>query len=75
MLVPLVAFNSSKYRIGFGKGFYDRFFSRHPNANNILKIGLAYDGQHFKDLDVAPDVFDAHDWPLDYIVTETQIYE
>lgn len=42
MLVPGIAFSTEGARIGFGKGFYDKYLSQH---NSILKIGIAYDWQ------------------------------
>ncbi|MCS7302228.1 MAG: 5-formyltetrahydrofolate cyclo-ligase [Candidatus Kapabacteria bacterium] len=60
ILVPVVAFNSALYRIGYGKGYYDRFLSTVP----YRRIGLAYAMQH---AEFQPD---AHDVPLDAVVTE-----
>ena len=42
MLVPGIAFSTQGARIGFGKGFYDKYLSQH---NSIFKIGIAYDWQ------------------------------
>lgn len=42
ILVPGIAFSTQGARIGFGKGFYDKFLSQH---NSIFKIGIAYDWQ------------------------------
>ena len=62
--VPLVACDLSKNRIGFGKGYYDRFLQKTP----CLKIGLCYD---FQVVDkIKPNEFDV---PLDIIVTPTKI--
>ena len=64
LVTPLVAFNEDKGRIGYGKGYYDGYIERyHP-----LTIGLAFDLQKEK-FEV-----EAHDQPLDYIITETNIY-
>ena len=64
-LVPLVACDKNKNRIGYGKGYYDKFLSKTP----CVKIGLCYD---FQVLDkIQPKPFDV---PLDYIVTPTKIY-
>lgn len=41
VIVPGVAFDSKKNRLGRGKGFYDRFFKR----NNSVKIGVGFDFQ------------------------------
>lgn len=39
IFVPLLAFDLQGHRIGYGKGFYDRFLATCPK--NILKIGLS----------------------------------
>ncbi|RJX31402.1 MAG: 5-formyltetrahydrofolate cyclo-ligase [Oxalobacter sp.] len=61
LLVPCVGFNSSRYRIGYGGGFYDRTLALAPKP---LAIGIAYSFQLVK--------FETseHDVPLDLIVTE-----
>lgn len=61
IIVPLVAFNGNNQRIGFGKGYYDRYFSK--NAKGI-KIGLAYS---FQKIDNS-DIFNDFDIPLDFII-------
>lgn len=38
IIVPGICFDKRGYRIGYGKGFYDRFLSKH----NIYSIGLTY---------------------------------
>lgn len=42
VLCPGIAFSRDKARIGFGKGYYDRFLKEAPQA---FRIGLAYDFQ------------------------------
>ncbi len=65
-VVPLLAFNRTLHRIGYGKGCYDRFFVTHPPC---VKVGLAYDEQEFEFVPEPQDV------PLDYIVTPTRVLE
>ncbi len=63
---PLVAFDENRNRIGYGGGFYDRFF---VNRQSIIKIGIAYD---FQKIDkIVPTAWDI---PLDYVVTNEKIY-
>lgn len=69
VIVPGIAFNENGGRIGFGKGYYDKFFSeREKTGDKILKISLAYDFQidnRFKE--------EKHDKNVDIIVTEKRI--
>ncbi|MDE6273814.1 MAG: 5-formyltetrahydrofolate cyclo-ligase [Clostridiales bacterium] len=41
-LVPLLAVDRQGVRLGYGGGYYDRYFAKHPN---VLRVGLAYGGQ------------------------------
>jgi len=66
IIVPGVAFSLQGYRIGYGAGYYDRFFS--GLEKNIPSIGLAFDLQI---VDSFP--FEPHDLKVDFILTETQI--
>ncbi len=66
ILVPLVAFDTSGHRIGFGGGWYDRFLSMQPHAQ---KIGLAYELQRVDYIPAEP-----HDEYLNVVVTEKRIY-
>ena len=67
ILVPGVAFDLSGHRIGYGKGFYDRFL-HHPGCTSQL-IGLCHD---FQLTDGAIPV-DIHDIPMEIIVSATRI--
>ena len=64
IFVPLVACDENKNRLGFGKGYYDKYMS----GKSVLKIGLCYDFQ------VTNEIV-AHPWdvPLDMIITEKRI--
>lgn len=65
-IVPGVVFDRNCHRIGYGKGFYDRYISL--NDPHII-IGLAYDMQ-------IADVFDTEecDRAVDMVITENGIY-
>lgn len=65
-IIPLVAFDRKMSRIGFGKGYYDRYLNRYNK--NCIKIGLAYSFQETSNIPAEP-----HDVKLDYIVTEKEI--
>ena len=63
IVVPGIAFDQKGYRLGYGKGFYDRFLTKCPHA---IRIGLAYQIQ------VVEDTFpQAWDVPVQHIFTET----
>ncbi len=61
-LCPLLAVDEAGYRLGYGGGYYDRYFASHPE---VLRVGLCYRGQVVKKLPHG-----AHDARLDAIVTE-----
>lgn len=61
LLIPCVGFNSQRFRIGYGGGYYDRTLATSPKP---LAIGIAYTLQ-LVEFDTSP-----HDVPLDVIVTE-----
>lgn len=61
-LVPGIVFSSSKYRIGYGGGYYDRWIKN--NSKNMY-IGLAYEVQIIEDFEK-----NEYDQKMDYIITE-----
>jgi 5-formyltetrahydrofolate cyclo-ligase len=66
LLVPLAAFDAERNRIGWGKGHYDRAIERLvADGAPLLTIGIAFS---FQQVPAAPA--EAHDRPLDAIVTE-----
>ena len=66
VFVPLLAFDESGSRIGYGKGFYDRFLSKcRPDS---VKIGLSF-------FQSEPKIIHENiDFPLDYCITPKKIY-
>ena len=67
IVVPGVAFDLAGHRIGYGKGFYDRFL-HHPDCSAHL-VGLCHDFQLTEELIPA----DAHDIPMEIIVSDKRI--
>lgn len=65
VLVPLLAFDQKGYRVGYGKGFYDRFLQN----INTQKIGLSF-------FEPVPQINDVHlnDIRLDKCITPNKIY-
>lgn len=68
VLVPGVAFDVFGNRIGYGKGYYDRYFIRYPK---LTRAGIAYD------LQVTEEEIEHWDgdMQMQYLVTEHQIYD
>lgn len=66
ILVPLLCFDRQGYRVGYGKGFYDKLLSR--CRANILKIGLSF----FPPVEKISDVHD-FDVKLDFCITPESI--
>lgn len=46
-LTPLLAWDREGFRLGYGGGYYDRYFAAHPG---VLRVGLAYAGQAVREL-------------------------
>lgn len=65
ILVPMLSGDHQKNRLGYGKGYYDRFLSK----TNAVKTGLLFDSL----LSESPLPVGQFDVPLDYIVTESRI--
>ena len=68
VLVPGVAFDVSGARCGYGKGYYDRYFSLHPE---LVRIGVAFKCQLSEELSDCCEETDAR---LDYVQTERYCY-
>ena len=45
IFVPLVGYDKNLNRLGYGGGFYDRYFEKNINIKKITKIGLAFSFQ------------------------------
>ncbi len=70
ILVPLLAYDNQKNRLGYGGGFYDRYLKKYlKNNKNILTIGIAFSFQKYHKLPV-----DKNDVRLNYILTEKGIF-
>ncbi len=67
LIIPMLCFWNG-YRIGYGKGYYDRYLAKHPSS---IRIGIAYDEQE--------EPFEPNPWDerLDIIITPTRtlVYE
>lgn len=64
IIVPIVAGDRQRNRLGYGKGFYDRFLEK----SNAIKVGLLYDLQiHPEKLPV-----ESFDIPLDLLLSQSE---
>jgi 5-formyltetrahydrofolate cyclo-ligase len=67
ILLPLLAFDESGYRVGYGKGYYDKFIKL--CSPKVIKVGFS-----FFEADVIDDI-NALDEKMDYCITPNRIYE
>ncbi len=67
MIVPLLAFDEKGYRVGYGKGFYDKLIQE--CSSNVLKIGFS-----FFDAVIIDDANNL-DKKLDFCITPERIFE
>jgi 5-formyltetrahydrofolate cyclo-ligase len=66
VVIPLLAFDLKGYRVGYGKGFYDRFLKE----ISTIKLGLSL----FEPVEQISDP-DEHDIPLDSCITPSVRYD
>ncbi len=68
VLVPLLAVDKQGYRLGYGKGYYDRYLaSLRPDC---YKLGISY----FEPVEALPGL-DQYDLPLNGCITPDKFYE
>lgn len=61
MIVPMLAYNERRHRLGYGKAYYDRYLLAHP----CVKVGICYRANFEQDL-----IESSTDVQLDKIITE-----
>lgn len=67
VIVPLLAFDKNGNRVGYGKGFFDRYLKE--CRHDCIKVGLSY----FDPVDAIEDA-NEFDVPLDFCITPQRIY-
>ncbi|HEU5366322.1 MAG TPA: 5-formyltetrahydrofolate cyclo-ligase [Hanamia sp.] len=67
VLIPLLAFDKKGFRVGFGKGYYDKFLAR--CKPNVIKTGLSF----FDPVDEIKDI-SGFDIPLNFCITPKEIF-
>ena len=65
LIMPCVAVDEQRNRIGRGKGFYDRFLGNHPEIKSIC---IAFENQISQNLKTAP-----HDQKVGKIITDKRM--
>ena len=66
IIIPAVAFDKNRYRLGYGGGYYDTYLAQ--TSDSCYKIGVCFD---FQLLDKLP--FESHDKQVDIVVTDKTI--
>lgn len=66
LLVPLLGFDGTGLRLGYGGGFYDRTLAALRRAGGVEAIGIAFSDQEVDSLPAGD-----HDERLDWVVTES----
>jgi 5-formyltetrahydrofolate cyclo-ligase len=66
IVVPALCFDKKGNRLGYGKGYYDRFLQKHP----LISVGLCYNS--FVKNEIPTGEFDK---AVDYIITERKIID
>ena len=66
IIMPGVAFDKNKNRIGYGKGFYDRFLDKY---NYLSTLAIAFEMQVIDEIPA-----DEHDWKPQILITEEHTY-
>ena len=67
VITPLLAFDATGHRVGFGRGFYDRLFS--SINNEVKRVGVSF----FEPCETVEDI-DNYDVPLTHCVTPQTTY-
>jgi 5-formyltetrahydrofolate cyclo-ligase len=68
VIVPMLVCDKKGYRVGYGKGFYDKYLT--SCKKDVLKIGLSF----FDPVDTIEDV-EQFDVPLTHCITPETVYE
>jgi len=66
LVIPAVGTSVDRHRIGYGRGFYDRYLA----GRKVVKIALCFQKQVVRSIP-----HEEHDVRMDYVVTEERIYK
>jgi 5-formyltetrahydrofolate cyclo-ligase len=67
LIVPLLAFDRTGHRIGYGAGYYDMTLARLRSVKPVIAIGIAYAAQEMAEIPATE-----RDAPLDFVLTERE---
>jgi len=67
IILPLIIFDKRGYRVGYGKGHYDRYLK--TCNQSARKVGLCFEAP----VEAIEDI-DAYDMPMDYCVTPNEVF-
>jgi len=70
LLVPLLAFDRTGHRIGYGAGYYDMTIARLRAMKPVVAVGIAFAAQEIGEVPVTP-----RDARLDLVLTEREIID
>ncbi len=71
IIVPLLAFDKDKFRLGYGKGYYDRYLNEYlKQYKDIMTVGVAFSFQKHNKLPI-----NKSDIKLNFVLTEKGIYK
>ena len=68
VFVPMLAYDKNGFRVGYGKGFYDRYLRQ--CRPDVIKVGFSW-------FEPEPVISDVHEFdiPLNFAITPERIYE
>jgi 5-formyltetrahydrofolate cyclo-ligase len=69
IIAPLLVCDKSGHRLGYGKGFYDKYIEHIRKQKKIIYVAICYE---YQVIDSLP--YEAHDQKLDLIVTDKGVY-
>jgi 5-formyltetrahydrofolate cyclo-ligase len=70
MLVPLLAFDRTGHRIGYGAGYYDMTIAKLRALKPIIAAGIAFAAQEIDQVPITP-----RDARLDLVLTEREVID
>ena len=69
IIVPMLAFDKEKFRLGYGKGYYDRYLKKYiKQYKDTITVGVAFSFQKHNKLPI-----NKNDVKMDFILTEKGI--